>query len=116
MKEAGHEDLALEMYKAALEADPKNKKIEQKINQLVSKLYSGSRYDYLLRNKRVTSDQLRTALSLSKKTKQSVEHLLIEQFNIPKSEVGKSLSLYYKCPFRSFDPQNRSSPWSSSAI
>jgi type II secretory ATPase GspE/PulE/Tfp pilus assembly ATPase PilB-like protein len=101
----GHGDLALEMYRSALEADPNNKKIEQKIDQLVSKLYSGSRYDYLLRNKRVTSDQLRTALSLSKKTKQSVEHLLIEQFNVPKNEVGKSLSLYYKCPFRSFDPK-----------
>jgi type II secretory ATPase GspE/PulE/Tfp pilus assembly ATPase PilB-like protein len=101
----GQGDLALEMYRSALEADPKNKKIEQKIEQLVSKLYSGSRYDYLLRNKRVTSDQLRTALSLSKKTKKSVEHLLIEQFNVPKKEVGKSLSLYYKCPFRSFDPK-----------
>lgn len=101
----GHEDLALEMYKAALEADPNNKKIQQKIDQVVSKLYSGSRYDYLLRNKKVTSDQLRTALSLSKKTKQSVEHILITQFNIPKNEVGKSLSLYYKCPFRSFDPK-----------
>ncbi len=101
----GHEDLALEMYKAALEADPKNSKIEQKIKQLVSKLYSGSRYDYLLRNNRVTSDQLRRALALSKKTKQSVEHILIEQFNVPKSEIGKSLSLYYRCPFRSFDPK-----------
>jgi type II secretory ATPase GspE/PulE/Tfp pilus assembly ATPase PilB-like protein len=30
---------------------------------------------------------------------------LIEQFNVPKDEVGKSLSLYYKCPFRSFDPK-----------
>ncbi len=101
----GHEDLALDMYKAALEADPKNKKIEQKTNQIVSKLYSGSRYDYLLLKKMVTHDQLRTALSLSKKTQQSVEHLLTKQFNIPKNEVGKSLSLYYKCPFRSFDPK-----------
>ena len=101
----GHEDLALEMYKAALEADPKNAKIEKKIRQVVSKLYSGSRYDYLLRNNRVTSDQLRRALALSKKNKQSVEHILIQQFNIPKSQVGKSLSLYYRCPFRSFDPK-----------
>ncbi len=101
----GHQDLALEMYKAALQADPRNKKIEQKIKQVVSSLYSGSRYDYLLRNKRVTSEQLRRALSLSKKSKKSVEYILIEQFNIPKKEVGKSLSLYYRCPFRSFDPK-----------
>ncbi len=101
----GHEDLALDLYRAASEADPKNKKIKQKINQVVSKLYSGSRYDYLLLKKMVTHDQLQTALSLSKKTQQSVEHVLIEQFNIPKNEVGKSLSLYYKCPFRSFDPK-----------
>ena len=99
----GYEDLALDMYKAASEADPKNKKIKQKITQIVAKLYSGSRYDYLLRKKLVTSEQLRKALALSKKSYQSVEHLLIEQFKIPKTEVGKSLSLYYRCPFRSFD-------------
>ena len=29
---------------------------------------------------------------------------MIEHFNLPKSEVGKSLSLFYGCPFRSFDP------------
>ena len=101
----GHEDLALDVYRMALEADPKNDKIKQKINQIVSKLYSGSKYDYLLQKKMVTSDQLRKALSLSKKSKKSVEHLLVDQFNIPKDEVGKSLSLYYKCPFRSFDPK-----------
>ncbi len=61
----GHEDLALDMYKAASEADPENKKIKQKITQIVSKLYSGSRYDYLLRKKLVTSEQLRKALALS---------------------------------------------------
>ena len=63
----GFEDLALEMYKAASEADPKNTKIKQKITQIVSKLYSGSRYDYLLRKKLVTSEQLQKALALSKK-------------------------------------------------
>ena len=99
----GYEDLALDMYKAASEADPKNKKIKQKITQIVAKLYSGSRYDYLLRKKLVTSEQLQKALALSKKTHQSVEHLLIEQFKLPKEEVGTSLSLYYRCPFRSFD-------------
>jgi type II secretory ATPase GspE/PulE/Tfp pilus assembly ATPase PilB-like protein len=99
----GYEDLALDMYKAASEADPENIKIKQKITQIVAKLYSGSRYDYLLRKKLVTSEQLRKALALSKKTHQSVEHLLIEQFKLPKKEVGKSLSLYYRCPFRSFD-------------
>ncbi len=100
----GHEDLALDMYKAASEADPKNEKIKQKIKQLILKLYSGSRYDYLLQKKMVTSDQLRTALALSKKTNHSVEHLLIEHFKLSKSELGKSLSLFYGCPFRSFDP------------
>ena len=99
----GYEDLALDMYKAASEADPKNIKIKQKITQIVAKLYSGSRYDYLLRKKLITSEQLQKALALSKKSHQSVEHLLIEHFKLPKTEVGTSLSLYYRCPFRSFD-------------
>ena len=101
----GHQDLALDMYKAASKADPENKKIKQKIEQLISKSYSGSRYDYLLQKKAITADQLRTALVLSKKRKRSVEYLLIEHFRLPKKEVGKSLSLFYGCPFRSFDPE-----------
>jgi type II secretory ATPase GspE/PulE/Tfp pilus assembly ATPase PilB-like protein len=65
---------------------------------------TGSKYDYLIKEKLVNLEQLQTALALSKKQKKSVEHILIEKFNIQKEQVGKSLSGYSNCQFKSFDP------------
>ena len=64
---------------------------------------SGSRYDYLLNQKLVTTEQLKKALEMSKKMKKSVETILIEQFRITKEKIGESLSLYYNCEFKSYD-------------
>jgi type II secretory ATPase GspE/PulE/Tfp pilus assembly ATPase PilB-like protein len=58
----------------------------------------------LLNRKLVTTEQLQKALGISKKLRKSVEWILIEQFKISKDAVGKSLSMYYGCPFRSYDP------------
>ncbi len=104
MQRRGHKDLALDLYKAAAKIDPKNKQIEDRINQLISKLSPASRYDYLLNRGIVTFEQLKEALAISKKTKKSVEFVLIENFKLRKEDVGKSLSLFYMCPFKSFDP------------
>jgi type II secretory ATPase GspE/PulE/Tfp pilus assembly ATPase PilB-like protein len=65
---------------------------------------TGSKYDYLIKEKLVNLEQLQTALALSKKQKKSVEHILIEKFKIEKEQVGKSLSEYSNCKFKSFDP------------
>ena len=50
-------------------------------------------------------DQLQKALAISKKTKESVEHVLIRNFEIDRESVGKSLSNCYGYPFRSYDPE-----------
>ena len=42
---------------------------------------------------------------MSKKMKKSVEAVLMEQFKTPKADIGKSLSAYYGCPFKKFDPK-----------
>ncbi|MFH1293942.1 MAG: hypothetical protein ABIJ44_07420, partial [Pseudomonadota bacterium] len=81
-----------------------DKEIKDKRDLVISSLSSGSRYGYLLNNKIVTSDQLQKALAISKKTKKSVEFVLIDHFKVRKEEVGKSLSLFHDCPFKSFDP------------
>ena len=39
------------------------------------------------------------------KTAQSVEFILTDQFNIDKEDVGKSLSLFYGCPFKSYSDE-----------
>jgi type II secretory ATPase GspE/PulE/Tfp pilus assembly ATPase PilB-like protein len=103
MEKRDHKDLALELYKSAKGDDPENKELKEKLSALLAGLSSGSRYDYLLNQSLATTEQLQKALSQSKKIKKSVEWILIHQQKIPAEEVGKSLSYFYGCPFRSFD-------------
>ena len=103
LEKKDHNDLAYELYETAAEIDPSNRKIQDKLESIKAKISSSSRYDYLLRNKIVTTNQLQESLAIAKKMNKSIEFVLVERFNIKKEDVGKSLSLYFGCPFRDFD-------------
>ena len=103
LEKKDHNDLAYELYETAAEIDPSNKEIQGKLESMKSKISSSSRYDYLLRNKIVTTNQLQESLAIAKKMNKSVEFVLVERFSIKKQAVGKSLSLYFGCPFRDYD-------------
>jgi type II secretory ATPase GspE/PulE/Tfp pilus assembly ATPase PilB-like protein len=105
MEKKSQNELAAELYKKAAEVDPQNSEITEKLNSLSSKISSSSRYDYLLSKKFVTTNQLQEALAISKKIHKSVEFVLIDRFKVNKDEVGKSLSTYFGCPFRSFNAE-----------
>ena len=57
----------------------------------------------MLKTRAVNTGQLQNALALSKKSSRSVETILIENMQISREQVGKSLSLYYGVPFKSYD-------------
>ncbi len=103
LEKKDHNDLAYELYQTASEIDPSNPEIIDKINSLKAKLSSSSRYDYLVRNKIVTTTQLQEALSIAKKLNKTVEFILVDRFGLKKEDVGKSLSLFFGCPFRDYD-------------
>lgn len=103
MEKRGHKDLTIGLCKTASELDPEKQQYKDKVNQLTSTVPSGSRYDYLLTKKIIKSEQLQKALNISKKLGKSVESVLVEHFKVKKEEVGKSLSLFYGCKFRTFD-------------
>ncbi|MCP4686886.1 MAG: type II/IV secretion system protein, partial [Desulfobacterales bacterium] len=105
MEKRDHKDIALDLYKEAGQLDPKDDEIKKRVDTVISTLSSGSRYDYLLLQKMVTTDQLQRANALAKKMKKSVEHVLIEQFNVKKDEIGKSFSSFYGCTFKKYDPK-----------
>ena len=98
-------DLAVDLYTTAAEIDPDDQDIAMRLNALKSKVSSSSRYDYLLRNKSVTTNQLQEALTIAKKMNKSVEFVLVDRFRVKKEQLGKSLSLYFGCPFREFDAE-----------
>ena len=103
LEDRGHKDLAQAQYKSASKLDPDNREISQKLKLGMSTVSPGSRYSYLLKKRRVTISQLQQALAISKKMGKSVEFVLIDHFKIDREIIGKSLSEFYGCPFRSFD-------------
>jgi type II secretory ATPase GspE/PulE/Tfp pilus assembly ATPase PilB-like protein len=103
LEKSNQNDLALELYKTASKIDAANIDVRNKLNSLTARISSSSRYDYLLSSKMVTTGQLQEALAISKKINKSIEFVLIDRFRVDIAEVGKSLSAYFGCPFRTFD-------------
>jgi type II secretory ATPase GspE/PulE/Tfp pilus assembly ATPase PilB-like protein len=104
LEKKDHREPALGFYKAAGKLDPDDAEIKKSLESLAASFASGSRYDYLLGEGIVSADQLQKAFALSKKITKSVEHVLIEHFQVKKETIGKSFSLFYDCPFRDYDP------------
>jgi len=105
MEKNDQRDQALELFETAVKIDPNNAEIVNKLEALQSGISTGSKYDYLLGNKMVTTHQLQEALAISKKIGKSVEFVLTDRFKVERDEVGQSLSLFYGTPFRGFDPE-----------
>ena len=103
LEDGGHKDLALVQYKSASKLDPANREIAQKLKLGMPAVSPGSRYSYLLKKRSVTLSQLQQALAISKKVGKSVEFVLIDHFKVSREAIGKSLSEFYDCPFRTFD-------------
>ncbi len=105
LEQRDYKELAVSSYQSVQKIDPVYPKIKEKIKSTEPGKRYESKYDYLLKNEIVTTDQLQKALGISKKSRKSVEHVLMQQFKISKEEIGKSLTAYYNCPFKTFDPQ-----------
>ena len=103
MEDKDQNELAFELFETASEIDPSNEEIAEKLDSLKSKLSSSSRYDYLIRKEIINTNQLQEALAIAKKMNKSIEFILVERFGVAKDEVGKSLSLFFGCPYRDFD-------------
>jgi type II secretory ATPase GspE/PulE/Tfp pilus assembly ATPase PilB-like protein len=73
-------------------------------NQLLqSQTRSKTKFDYLLGQHRITQEELSSAIAESRRRQIDVESILIEQYKVPKAEMGISLSQFYRCPFVEFD-------------
>jgi type II secretory ATPase GspE/PulE/Tfp pilus assembly ATPase PilB-like protein len=104
MEKRDHREVALDNYKAAHKLNPGDAEIKKRMDSIAATFTTGSKYDYLLREKMVTTDQLQQAFALSKKMNKSVEFVLIEHNKISKKAIAKSFSLFYDTTFREFDP------------
>ena len=62
-----------------------------------------TKFDYLLAQHRINPQELNFAMAEARRRQVDVESILVEQYKVPKAELGVSLSQYYRCPFIEFD-------------
>ena len=104
LEKRDHKDPALKLYKTASKLDPKNSDIKKRMDGLSASFSAKSKYDLLLRQNLVTTEQLQKAVVFAKKMRKSVEFVLINQNGVSKADIGKSFAAYYGCKFREYDP------------
>ncbi|MGH2359972.1 MAG: GspE/PulE family protein [bacterium] len=68
------------------------------------------KYDYLVTCGFITRDQLAATMVEARDQRASIESLLMTKYEILKSDIGLSLSLFYHCPFIPFDKSILVSP------
>lgn len=105
MEKRSQKSLALELYRSAKECDPTDHEITKKLDSVLASVSSGSKFKYLISRKLVSKDQIQQAEAEANKKSKSVESILMEHFRISKQDLGKSLSLFYGCPFKEYDPR-----------
>jgi type II secretory ATPase GspE/PulE/Tfp pilus assembly ATPase PilB-like protein len=72
-------------------------------NQHQLGLRRGGKFDYLVHQHHVTQEELNAAVAEARRRQVDVESVLLEQYKVPKSELGAALSAYYRCPFIEYD-------------
>jgi type II secretory ATPase GspE/PulE/Tfp pilus assembly ATPase PilB-like protein len=62
-----------------------------------------TKFDYLLEQNLITREELDAAIAEARRKGQDVETVLIDEFRVPRREIGKALSAFFACPFVEFD-------------
>ena len=63
----------------------------------------GTKFDYLIAQGLLSQDEVNQAIGVARQRNIDVETMLVEQFKVPKAELGASLSQYFRVPFVEFD-------------
>ena len=63
----------------------------------------GAKFDYLIAQGLLSQDEVNQAIGVARQKNIDVETVVLEQFRVPKAELGVSLSQYYRVPFIEFD-------------
>jgi type II secretory ATPase GspE/PulE/Tfp pilus assembly ATPase PilB-like protein len=58
-----------------------------------------TKFDLLVSNSRITQNELDNAIAESRKGANDLEGILIEKYKVQKSDIGKSLAQFFKCPY-----------------
>ncbi|MFQ5540357.1 MAG: ATPase, T2SS/T4P/T4SS family, partial [Candidatus Binatia bacterium] len=62
-----------------------------------------TKFDYLVSSGLLTQSELDVAITEAREEMRDVESLLMERYKVAKKDVGRALSLFYKCPFVEYE-------------
>jgi type II secretory ATPase GspE/PulE/Tfp pilus assembly ATPase PilB-like protein len=62
-----------------------------------------AKFDYLVSSGSITQAELDATIKEAREKQKEIEPLLMEKYKIAKKDIGKSLSLFYKCPFVEYE-------------
>jgi type II secretory ATPase GspE/PulE/Tfp pilus assembly ATPase PilB-like protein len=62
-----------------------------------------SKFDYLIRHSLISETGLEKAMEEVRDQKERIENILMNKFNISKSDIGKALEEYHQCKFITFN-------------
>ncbi|HEY2995882.1 MAG TPA: GspE/PulE family protein [Methylomirabilota bacterium] len=63
----------------------------------------GTKFDYVISQGLVTQDEVNQAVAVARQKGLDVETVLLDQFKVPKGELGQSLAQFYRVPFVEYD-------------
>ena len=69
-----------------------------------------TKFDYLVAHNRITQADLEQAIREAQQGQLDVETVLLEQYQVPRADIGKSLSQFYRCPFLEYDGRTSLDP------
>jgi type II secretory ATPase GspE/PulE/Tfp pilus assembly ATPase PilB-like protein len=72
-------------------------------NQKASQKRRPTKFDYLIANNIITTKDLEQCIATARKTRKAVEAVLVNNLQVSKEDIGKSLSAYYKTRFIPYD-------------
>ena len=71
---------------------------------------TSTKFDYLVANNKIAQAELDAAIAEARKGTTDIESLLIDRYKVQKSDIGKSLSQFYKCPYIQFNDRTLVDP------
>ncbi len=95
--------MAIQALEEIMRLDPNFRNVSERLEDLTKTANKYGRFYYLIQEGILTEEQLERAKDIARSSKKSIEEILLTQFGIEKSELGKSLAEYYRTEFVEFN-------------
>lgn len=103
--------LAIKTLEQITRIEPGFRNADERLKALSQTTQKYGRFYYLISRGIISEKDLEMAKDLARKEKSSIEGVLLNQFGVSKTELGRSLSEYYRCQFIEFkDSEIKSVP------